>query len=298
MLYIPDGKTLLLDGATGTQLMARGLIGCPELWNIEHPDIVRDVAKSYFDAGSDAVETNTFGGSSVRLKRYGLADRAYELNRAGAELAVSVRPEGRFVIASVGPTGQAFSRREFSEDLKTGLAEAYTNQISGLHDAGVDAVLFETFDDLREMDCAITALKIVSEKNGSDLPYLCSMKFDNTPRGFYTLGGVTVEKFVMEMKNRDVFAIGSNCNGGMHHMAELMKEFRHQSDYVKLLAQPNGEYRDKEGHVILETPKFFAGHLSLLLDYSVSIVGGCCGTTPEHIMAMRKVLDRNNLNYK
>jgi len=279
---------MLLDGATGTQLMAIGLQNeCPELWNTEKPDKIQALADSYFKAGSDAVLTNTFGGVPIKLRKYGLEKNAYKLNKAGAENAVSICPEGKFVIGCVGPTGEhlepygPLSERE--------VIEAYAEQIRGLCDGGVDAISLDTFDDLNEIKCAIQAVR-----NNSNLPYLCSMTFSKGQRGYRTLMGVSIPQAAETLLAESPFAIGSNCSNGIENMIEIIRELRTFSSDMKIICQPNAGSPISVDNATTynETPEFFLQHLPRLLEYRPSILGGCCGTTPEYIRMMRKYLDK------
>jgi 5-methyltetrahydrofolate--homocysteine methyltransferase len=282
-LNIEKGKTLLLDGAMGTQLMARGVKGCPELWNVEKPDVLTDIAKMYFDAGSDAVETNTFGCSTIRLKSYGLESRSYELSRAGAAAAIAAKPEGKFVFASVGPTGKVFTRGAIPEKE---IIEAFEPQLRGVIDAGVDAVLFQTFMDLRELSCAIKALE-----NISGLPYLCSMTFKKTPRGYFTMTGDSIPGAVEYLAKTGASAIGANCGNGIEGITEILAEFRRLAPDANLLGEPNGEYHDNSNKAVIESPEFFVEKMPEVMKCKPAFFGGCCGSTPEHIRGMRKFLD-------
>jgi 5-methyltetrahydrofolate--homocysteine methyltransferase len=277
---IESHKIMILDGATGSQLIARGLSAgeCPELWNVTHPDRIKDVAALYFAAGSDAVLTNTFGGSLLKLKAYNLDNRAYELNFEGAKNAISVKTEGKFVVGSIGPSGlmlEPFGDVSYQE-----MTDSFAVQVKAMYDAGVDGFMLETFTDLEELQCAVSAVK-----DNSDLPFFASMTFSNTPDGHKTMMGVGVKDFVEAMQSAGALLVGSNCGNGILKMVELAKEFRSVSATLNLLLKANaGEPHLHDGELCYsETPEMFASNLAGLLKLSPSAVGGCCGTTPEHI---------------
>jgi len=282
---IESHKVLILDGATGSQLIAHGLPAgeCPELWNVSHPEIIKDVAASYFEAGSDAVLTNTFGGSLLKLKAYNLDSRAYELNFEGARNAISAKPEGKFVIGSIGPSGLMLE--PYGEISYEEMTVSFAEQVKAMAAAGVDGFMLETFTDLEELKCAVSAVK-----ENSDLPFFASMTFSNTPDGHKTMMGVSVKDFVEAMESAGALLIGSNCGNGILKMAELAKEFRMVSPTVNLLLKANaGEPHLHDGQICYsESPEMFASNLIDLMAISPAAVGGCCGTTPEHILRIKQ----------
>lgn len=284
---IESGKLLILDGATGSQLLASGLKygQSPEMWNITHPEIVRDVAVSYFEAGADAVLTNTFGGSPIRLHSYHVPIKAFEINYKGAKLAISVRPEGKFVLGSIGPSGvmlEPFGRITTQE-----MKDSFAVQVMALNQAGVDGFILETFSDLDELLCAVKAVK-----RNSDLPFFAAMTFLSTAEGFKTNRGISVREFVEEMEHEGALLIGANCGSGILKMAEVAAEFRSVSQSLKLLLKANaGEPEIINGKpCYIESPELFTKNLPALLRHNPSAIGGCCGTTPEHIRMIRESL--------
>jgi len=281
---------MLLDGATGTELMKMGLLPgeCSEFWNVNYPDTMRNIARIYFDSGSDAVLTNTFGANKFRLKKNGLEVSVYDLNKAGAQNARSVCPKGKFVIGNIGPLGEFL--QPYGNLSEKNATCAYAEQVKGLIDGGVDGFSLETFADLNEMKRAIRAIK-----DNTELPYLCSMTFNEKPRGYFTENGVTIQKAVETLDREGAFAVGTNCGNGILNMIEIARQIRICSCDVRIIIQPNaGKPKSVSGIPVYdETPEFFAKHLPMLLSYDPSIIGGCCGTTPQHIKVMREVLDRN-----
>jgi 5-methyltetrahydrofolate--homocysteine methyltransferase len=287
--FLSRDQTLLLDGAIGTELMARGFKSgdCLERWNVDEPEKVTEVARSYFEAGSDAVLTNTFGGSAIKLQAFELEDRAYELNLAGCRNALAARPNGLFVIGSIGPTGKFMPPLGPIEE--TEMIAAFTPQVKAMNDAGIDAVMVETFTDINELGCAVKAVQ-----ENSDLPFICSLTFDETPQGYRTIMGVGVKEAAARLLESGAAVVGSNCGHGLLNMVEILAEYRAVSDDLKILGKPNAgipEYRDG-GTFYTEDEGFFQDHIAKMLDLSPAIIGGCCGTRPGHIRVMREAIDK------
>jgi 5-methyltetrahydrofolate--homocysteine methyltransferase len=288
--FFKGNKILVLDGATGSQLIARGLKPgeCPEEWNVSNKENIKAIASLYFNAGSDAVLTNTFGGSTIKLKGYGLEERVYELNFAGAKNAIEAKPTGKFVFGSMGPTGAMLE--PFGELTKVEMINAFTLQAKALVDAGVDGIMLETFTDLNEVDCALEAIRQYSQ-----IPVIVSLTYTKSPMGYNTMMGTSIEDAVKHLSKSDVFAIGSNCGNGIENMIEVGKEIRKNSDKIKIMVKPNaGEPKliDRKTSYS-EGPEVFYNKANELLSFMPSMIGGCCGTTPEHIKMIRKIIDKN-----
>jgi 5-methyltetrahydrofolate--homocysteine methyltransferase len=272
---------LLADGATGTMLQIAGLpVGkAPERWVLENPAAVRKVAAQYADAGSDLVYTCTFGAGRVQLRRCGLEDRLETINRTAVQLARDARP--RFVAGSIGPTGEMLEPYgEFSPDEAR---QSFAEQAALLAAAGVDALVCETFTDLNE------ALLAVEAVCGTKLPVLASMAFDQSGR---TIMGVTPEDAVGQLSDAGAVVVGANCSVGPEVVERAIRAMKAARPNVPLLAKPNAGLPE----VINGKTKYpvspdalaaFAGRMKAL---SVAVIGGCCGTTPEHILAMRQVM--------
>lgn len=279
---------IISDGAMGTMLQSSGLPNghCPEEWNISHANELSAIHKQYFEAGSDLVETNTFGGNRYRLKLHGHENNVYDFNKAATEIAKKVCPKGKFVAGSVGPTG------EFLEPLGTlnysDLVEAFSDQINGLIDGGVDVLFIETMSYIDEVTAAVEA----AQKINSKIPIVASMSFEKSASGFRTMMGISISEFIKEMSKLPVVAIGANCGKGADEMIDIMEEFRQQTDFP-LIAQANAglpEMRDDK-IIYAETPEQRNELTRVLLSEKVNIIGGCCGTTPDHIAAIRKTID-------
>jgi 5-methyltetrahydrofolate--homocysteine methyltransferase len=260
------GDVLVGDGAWGTQLMARGLPpGAPPEWfALERPETIDEVARLYVEAGADLVTTDTFGATSFRLKLHGLDGERDRINRQAVE-AVKRAVGGRALVsASVGPSGQ--------------LLEPYG-------DTSPDAVEAAY---LTEASRAVRAAKAVAP----GVPVMATMTFEPTPRGYFTVMGVSVEKAVAGLEAAGADVVGSNCGTGIADMVEIAGRMA-RATRLPLLIQPNaGLPETRDGKVVYtETPETFAARVPELLEIGVAIVGGCCGTTPDHVRAIRSAVD-------
>jgi len=279
------GKILVSDGAWGTFLHAKGLKPgqCPELWNIEHADEVYDIAKSYIDAGADMVETNSFGGSSFKLFHYGLTERASELNQAAAEISRRAAGE-KFVLGSVGPTGKILMMGEVTPEE---VYESFKEQVVALEKGGVDAIIIETFTDIDEARLAIRAAK-----ENTSREVICTMTFEKTVAGEYrSMMGVSPTEMVQELVPEGVDIIGANCGNGIEGMIQIVKEIRLCNADIPVLVHANAgmPVYDEGETVFPETPEQTAGYVRAIINAGVNIIGGCCGTTPEHIRQIARV---------
>ncbi len=276
------GRPVIWDGAVGTQLIARGLTGnAPEYWNLEKPDVIAQIHADYFAAGALVVQTNTFGATVCKLEMTGLADRLVEINRSAVEAARKACPEDGFVAGDIGPTGKVLAP---SGDLKPEEAEqAFVEQAKVLLDAGVDLFSLETFFDLEEVKAAIRAAKKVS-----DLPVVAHMTFNKTPRGFYTVMGVTPLVAMKEMEAAGADVVGANCTIGVEEFVDLVKEMKAAAT-KPVIAQPNaGSPVVKQGQTVYgDTPESFAALAPAMFEAGASIIGSCCGTTPKFISAIK-----------
>jgi 5-methyltetrahydrofolate--homocysteine methyltransferase len=282
------GRVLLCDGAMGTQLYRRGLPlrACPEEWNLSHPDDVRAVCLEYIAAGSDIVETNTLGATRPRLAHFGLADRVAEINRESAQLARSAAGDDRYVFASVGPTGEFM--KPVGPRTETEIIETFAEQMQALAQGSVDALCIETQISLNEALAAVKAAKI-----NTDLPVVVTFTFNKTAAGkFRTVMGESPERVVEQLIIAGADVFGSNCGWGPEQMLELCREMRPLTN-LPLMFQPNaGMPAMENGQTVFKaTPQELADACVQLRDAGVGIIGGCCGTTPAHIKAMRERLN-------
>ncbi len=279
---------LISDGGTGTFLQQHGLEpgGCPEEFNASRPEVVRKMAKAYFDAGSDMVLTNSFGGNIFMQKKYGFGGQAREFNRLAAEHARSQAPDGRFVIGSVGPTG------EFLEPLgqvsEAEMYNAFVQQVTALEEGGADGIVVETMTAIEEASLAIKAARETTK-----LIVIATMVFDKGPRGFFTMMGVTPERAVNELQEAGAHVVGTNCGNGIDNMVEVARIMRDETDGFLMVQSNAGIPVMKNRQIIYpESPEYMAERFKLLADLGVNIVGGCCGTGPEHIRALAQALGR------
>ncbi len=284
---IADGRILISDGAWGTFLHKKGLKvqECPELWNTERPGDVEEIAQSYVDAGADIVLTNSFGGSPFKLAAYGLQDKTFELNKAAAEISRRAAGDQVLVLGSMGPTGKMVMMGEVpEEELLKGMKE----QARGLIAGGVDGIVVETMSDLEEARITIAAIKSVT-----DLDVACTFTFSKTQTGEYrTMMGVGVAEYLEMTSKAGVDVVGANCGNGTAGMIEIVKEIRAIDPDIPVLVHANAglpEYKDGET-VFPESPGEMAPQMKDLVAAGANIVGGCCGTTPEHIRYIKQIL--------
>jgi 5-methyltetrahydrofolate--homocysteine methyltransferase len=281
------GEVLVADGAMGTMLMERGLQpgSPPESFNMDRLDALEEVAREYLDAGAEIIQTNTFGGSRLKLTQYSLADRVEEINRS-AVLAVKRVVQGNaYVSGSCGPTGQFL--KPYGDIEPDEMVDVFREQMGALVSAGVDVICVETMSDLLEATCAVKAARELGS-----IPVMATMTFDHTPKGFYTIMGVTIEQAVRGLEAAGADVVGSNCGNGIENMVSIARECRKFTN-LPILIQSNAGIPELDGDIAVypETPDFMAERVRELLDAGVSIVGGCCGTTPAHIRAIRKAVD-------
>ncbi len=276
-------RVLILDGAMGTMLQARGLAAgaSPEAMNLERPEVVEAVHAEYVAAGADIIVTNTFGGSRPKLAHYGLQDRLREINVAGVEIARRAAGPDCFVAASIGPTGrfvEPVGDAGFDE-----MVEIFREQVEAFVAAGADLITFETFLDIRELRAAV-----IAAKQHSELPLLALLTFDDGGRSVL---GTPPEAAAVTLDALGVDVIGSNCGLGIDGIYEILKKMRAVTNRP-LIAQANaGLPVLRDGETIFPgTPEEMTAYHERLIALGVRVIGGCCGTTPAHIQAMQQAL--------
>ena len=285
-----EHSTLISDGAMGTMLQERGLTdgGSPELWNVEKPEAIEAVLEEYASSGARLLTTNTFGGTRGRLAMHGLENRVHELNKAGAEIAsrVASHHPGTFVMGDIGPTG------DLMEPMGTltleSAKEIFAEQIRGLVDGGIDAILIETMSDLSEVEAAVNAANEIAP----NLPVIATMSFDTNLR---TMMGVKPAQAVQRLSSLGVRIIGANCGRGMDEMRLIAREMvEARPAGIFIIAQSNaglpvlvGDTFEYQG-----TPDEMAKFADEMQDLGVNIIGSCCGSTPAHTAAIAEAVKK------
>jgi methionine synthase I (cobalamin-dependent) len=276
---------VVTDGAWGTELQARGMPAgtCPDSWNLTHPDKVEDVARGYVEAGSGIILTNTFGANRFILSRQGMADQAAELNRLGVRISKRAAVDRAKVFASMGPSGVMLLMGEVSEDE---LQAAFVEQAHAQADAGADGIVIETMSDLAEIKLAIAAAR------ETGLPVVASMTFDSGAKHDRTMMGVTPEQAALELTAAGADAIGSNCGQGIAGFISICSRLRASTDRPIWIKANAGLPRMAEGKASYDqTPEEFAAFAPQLVEAGAAFLGGCCGTTPEFIRALKRVMN-------
>lgn len=285
---LKNGEVLVADGAMGTMLFDRNLKpgDCPELLNLTKPEILKEIAQLYFEAGADIIQTNTFGGSPLKLSDYGLEDKCEEINSKAVESVRKVIGESTYLSGSCGPSGKLLT--PFGDTEPELLLKGFEQQINALVNAGVNIICIETMTDLREATIAVRAAKNIHP----EIPVMVSMTFDKIPKGYYTIMGVNIEDAVNGLEDAGADIIGSNCGNGIDNMIEISKHMKELSARPILIQSNAGIPENIEGKIVYpESPSYFEDKTTELIEAGVSIIGGCCGTTPEHIKGIRKVVD-------
>ncbi len=277
---------VVTDGAWGTQLQSRGLTGgnCPDQWNLSHPDIVEQVPRAYADAGSQIVLTNTFRANRVALASYDLADQAEAINRAGVEISRRGVGDRARVFASIGPSGKMLISGEVSEDE---LREAFVEQANALAAAGADAIVIETMAELEEAELALNAAK------ATGLPVVACVVFDSGPNNDCTMMGVTPEQAAQRLTSAGADVVGANCGQGIEGYIDICRRMRAVTEKPLWIKANAGIPEVVDGEVVYRTtPQMFAARGPALLTAGAQFIGGCCGTAPEFIAALRQELGK------
>jgi 5-methyltetrahydrofolate--homocysteine methyltransferase len=282
---------LVFDGAMGTMLQAAGIEpgGAGELWNVENADAVESIHTAYLAAGADIVTTNTFGGSRPRLDMHGAGDRVHELNMAAAQVAKrAAAPFGALVAGDIGPSGELLEPLGI---LTPDEAQAvFEEQIAGLVEGGIDLVLIETMSDLEEVGAAVRAARAIAP----ELPIVVTLSFDTKLR---TMMGVNPAMAVSEIGAMGVDAVGANCGRGPEEMQTILEQMvAVRPEGLLLIGQSNAGLPHLVGDRFEYDagPEVMAEHATTVRALGIDIIGGCCGSTPEHIAAMVTALEPAN----
>ena len=285
MERLAEGGTVVADGATGTYLQSNGLEpgGDPEAMNITDAEIIQCMAAEYFAAGSDLVQTNSFGGNRFMQEKYGYGNRVSEMNRLAAKHARDQAAAGvgtKYVVGSMGPTGELIA--PVGTRAPDDVYAVFVEQALALEDGGVDAIVVETMISMEEAKLAVRAVK-----DHTKLPVAALATFDKGPRGYFTMMGDTPESVVSELTKAGAEIVGTNCGNGIDVMVELGERFRAATDNHVWLNSNAGVPVIRQGQIIYpETPSQMALGFKNLSDIGIDILGGCCGTTPAHIRAL------------
>ena len=276
------GDFVLTDGAWGTQLQQRGLGPgeFPDLWNLTHPVRVSDVARAYVDAGSQVVLTNTFGANRIRLAEVGAGLDVAAINRAGVGLSKRAAAGRALVFASIGPSGKLL----LTGDVSPGdLERAFAEQAQALAEGGADALVVETMADLDEACIAVAAAR------ATGLPVVASMVFDAGPALDHTMMGASPEDVARTLTDAGADVVGANCGQGIAGFVDICRRLHAATSRPIWIKANAGLPEVENGRTVYRTtPEAFAHHVPALLDAGASYIGGCCGTSPEFIAALRR----------
>ncbi|MBI5698544.1 MAG: homocysteine S-methyltransferase family protein [Thaumarchaeota archaeon] len=308
-LDVMQEKILLFDGAMGTEIQKfdpkpedfpDGKDGFNDGLVLTHPEWIRKIHRSYLEAGADCIETNSFGSNKLKLDEYGYGNQTIEMNKKIASLAVSVSSEftdkPRYVVGSMGPTGFLPSSNDpdLGQKPLNEIKEAYALQAEGLILGGVDALLIETSQDILEVKLAVEGAQEAMKKIGKKVPLIANVTLDQYGK---MLLGTNVQAAYTTISDMGIDVFGLNCSTGPIEMTPSVRWLDEQND-LNLLVVPNAGMPENEGgHAVYKmTPEKMADALRDFISkyQKVRIIGGCCGTNPAHIAALRKVIDQKN----
>lgn len=283
---IKNGRILTSDGAWGTYLFKKGLItgSCPEEWNLTHQEDVFDIAKSYVLAGSDIISTNSFGSNYFKLKQYDLQEKLSEICQTAAEISRKAAGLDKLVMASIGPTGKFLIMGDVTEEE---LYNTFKHQSIAFEKGGADAVCIETFYALDEAGLAIKAVK-----ENTSLEVICTFTYDKAGDEFKTLMGVTPQQMSESLINYGADIVGANCGFGYEDMPKIVQNIRSVSATIPIIIQANAGLPVFENDELIysETPEKIKTIIPKIIEAGANIIGGCCGTTPDHIKVISEIV--------
>ena len=284
-----EGEILVADGAMGTMLFERGLRPgmSPESVLLSQPETVLEISREFLAAGADILHTNTFGGSPLKLADYGLEDKTEEINLTAAEILREAAADKAIVAGSCGPSGRFME--PYGEVPEAEMRQNFRRQVKALVEGGIDVLTVETMMDVREAVVVIQTAKEIA----ADMVIMACMTFEETPRGFYTVMGNSIEEAANLLEQAGADIVGSNCGDGIEKMVKIAQVLGSITSLPVIIQSNAGRPEaGRSGLIYPESPDFFAEYVSELLESDVSIIGGCCGTTPQHIRAIRAVVDK------
>ncbi|HMN24298.1 MAG TPA: homocysteine S-methyltransferase family protein [Ignavibacteriaceae bacterium] len=284
------GKLLTSDGAWGTYLFNKGLQtgSCPEEWNLTNDKAVLEIAQSYILAGADIISTNSFGANKFKLMQDYLEDKLSEICKSAAIISRTAAGADKIVAASIGQTGKFLIMGDVT---KEELYNSFKQQAIAFQNGGADAVCVETFYDLDEAEQAIKAVK-----ENTSLEIICTFTFDKTAAGFNSLTGITPQQMTEKLIEFGADIIGANCGAGFEDMIDIVKKIREASAQIPIMIQANAGLPVIENNKLIysETPEKIKEIIPKIIDAGVNIIGGCCGTTPDHIKVISEIIKEYN----
>ena len=282
-----SSKVILFDGGMGSEVFKRGIKPgkLPDTLNIEQPDIIFEIHKSYYDAGSDMCQSNTFGSSFINLENHDEGENIRKINLSGLENIKKARPPNRLIVADIGPSGEF--RPPVGKASPDQWISSFKKQVVILED-GIDLWHIETMSDIEEMKAALEAIQSISKR-----PIISSMTYKKTKRGYFTIMGDSLEKCVQFQEDQKVDVIGANCTLGSDEMVDLMKDLKLLTD-KPISVKPNaGQPRINSDNIaVYDQPvKDFVRDIGEMIKLGAKVVGGCCGTSPATIREIKNLID-------
>lgn len=284
---LKEKKVLVADGAWGTEIAkneaSRGQY--PEILNLTHPEIIENIARKYAEAGADIILTNTFGGNIFKLRSYGAEEKIVEINKKGVELSLKFANKV-LVFASIGPTGKLLE--PYGDTSQQDVESCFRQQARILIDSGADGIVIETMSDIKEAICALRAVKLITNK-----PVIVSMTFNKNPSGYRTIMGTSPGECAVLIEKNGATGVGANCGFGIENFVGIAKEIKNFTKLPVWLKPNAGIPRLVSGKTVYpDTPEYMASFVPHLIEAGASIIGGCCGTTPQHISQFVQVISR------